>query len=170
MRRARDDLEPAADEVAELARPRRAAPIDDQRLDLLIAGAERHAVPARIGDGEARRADLSFAGHEIRKHLVIDIDAEADAELGGVAAGELVLDAARLVGPVIEGGRRIARDHPQLAGTQDALENRGWRRARAEHCAQHMAASIRNGGFPCAESNDYTGIGARDRSIPASVL
>jgi hypothetical protein len=126
VRRARDDLEPAADEVAELARSRRAAPIHDQRLDLLIAGAKGHTVAAGIGHGQACRADLCFAGDEIRENLIVDIDAEAHTELGGIAASQLVLDAARLVSAVIEGGRGIARDHSQLARTQDALENRGW--------------------------------------------
>ena len=125
VRGARDDVEPPADEVRELARPRRAAAIDDQRLDLLVARAERHAVAPGVGDRQARGADLGFAGHEVGEHLVVDVDAQADAELLGIAARELVLDAARLVGAVIERGRRIAGHDLQLARAQNPLEDRG---------------------------------------------
>ena len=126
MRRARDDLELPADEVRELARPRCAAPIHDQGFDLLVARAKRHAVAARIGDRQARRTDLRLARHEVGEYLIVDIDAQTHAELLGVAARELVLDTAWLVSAVVESGRRIARDDPQLSGTQNALEDRGW--------------------------------------------
>src|SRR5688572_606390 len=126
MRRARDDLESAAHEVRELAWARRSAPVDDQRFDLLVAGAEHDAIAARVGDREAGSADLGFAGHEIGEDLLIDIDAQADAELFGIAARELVLDAARLIGAVIKRRWRVASHDPQLPGTQDALEDRGW--------------------------------------------
>src|SRR6185503_13528651 len=121
---------------------------------------------------QARRADLGLPRGEIRKHLVVDINAQADAELLGIAAGELVLDAARLVGAVIERGRRVARHDPELARTSDALEDRGRRRARAEQRAQHDGGQHSQLGGPPGSPGtvNYTGIGWPGRRTAADLL
>ncbi len=167
VRRLRDDLEPAAEQIVEVARLLGAEAVDHLRLNRLIGGPERDDVLARVRDSEAGRRDLRFAGRDRVVNLVRGEDPEPNAQTLGEPARELVFDAPRLVGAVVKGRRRVAGHDRDLAGLQDAVEQRRRRRARREHCAHHDGdQSSQLASYGARGSGNYTGI-RRARGVVA---
>src|SRR5690606_28566533 len=118
-------LDAPADEVREAARALRAAAVDDLLDDLAVGRAERDELLPRPGHRDRCGADVCPAAaakpRDQAAEPILDDDLEVDAEPGREPAGELELEAARLVRPVIEGGRAVVRQHAELAEREDLI-------------------------------------------------
>ena len=159
VRRLRDDLEPAAEQIVEVVRLLAAEAIDHLRLDRLIGRPEGDDVLARVRHGKAGRRNLRFAGRDRIVDLVCGEDPEPNAEPLGESTRELVFDASRFVGAVIEGRRSVAGHDRNLAGPHDAVEQRWRRRARREHRAHYDGdQSSQLASLGACGSGNYTGI------------